>query len=135
MVNKVGKQCLMIHHLIQCHHHHFYLFKCQFHKPRTSIISHYQSNVIPPIIVSIIITKDPRIVEQIASMNHLKQWMRQIRTFEGMISRNDFNGTLMTSLLRKFRMSDIERYTSIGCPHIHFRLYSTIMKAHELDET
>ena len=135
MVNKVGKQCLMIHHLIQYHHHHFYLFKCQFHKPRTPIISHYQSDVVPPIIVSIIITKDPRIVEQTASMNHLKQWMRQIRTFEGMISRNDFNGTLMASLLRKFRMSNIERYTSIGCPRIHFRLYSTIMKAHELDET
>ena len=40
----------------------------------------------------------------------------------------------MTSFLAKFRMPEIERYKSIGCPHIHLRLYSTIMRAHGLDE-
>ncbi|RVW21434.1 hypothetical protein CK203_108817 [Vitis vinifera] len=35
----------------------------------------------------------------------------------------------------KFRMSDIERYTSIGCPRIHLQLYSTVMRAHGLDES
>ncbi|KAL6330164.1 hypothetical protein AAG906_040084 [Vitis piasezkii] len=38
------------------------------------------------------------------------------------------------SLLAKFRMSKIDRYTGIGCPRIHLRLYSTIMRAHGLDE-
>ncbi|RVX00244.1 hypothetical protein CK203_026657 [Vitis vinifera] len=35
----------------------------------------------------------------------------------------------------KFRMPDIERYTGIGCPHLHLRLYSTVMRAHGLDES
>ncbi|RVW34700.1 hypothetical protein CK203_107117 [Vitis vinifera] len=39
------------------------------------------------------------------------------------------------SLPAKFRMPDIERYTDIGCPCIHFRLYSTMMRAHGLDES
>ncbi|RVW31076.1 hypothetical protein CK203_093174 [Vitis vinifera] len=33
-----------------------------------------------------------------------------------------------------FRMPEIERYTGIGCHRIHLRLYSTVMRAHELDE-
>ncbi|RVW29915.1 hypothetical protein CK203_112176 [Vitis vinifera] len=39
-----------------------------------------------------------------------------------------------TLLPTKFRMPEIERYTGIGCPHIHLRLYSTVMRAHRLDE-
>ncbi|RVX08208.1 Retrovirus-related Pol polyprotein from transposon 17.6 [Vitis vinifera] len=31
-------------------------------------------------------------------------------------------------------MPEIERYTGIGCPRIHLRLYSTVMRAHGLDE-
>ena len=31
-------------------------------------------------------------------------------------------------------MPKIERYTGIGCPKIHFRLYSIVMRAHGLDE-
>ncbi|KAL6347767.1 hypothetical protein AAG906_026296 [Vitis piasezkii] len=41
---------------------------------------------------------------------------------------------LVASLLTKFRMPEIEQYTGIGCPRIHLRLYSTVMKAHGLDE-
>ncbi|KAL6340052.1 hypothetical protein AAG906_038887 [Vitis piasezkii] len=33
-----------------------------------------------------------------------------------------------------FRMPEIERYTSVGCPRIHLRLYNTIMRALGLDE-
>ncbi|RVW32486.1 hypothetical protein CK203_081241 [Vitis vinifera] len=40
----------------------------------------------------------------------------------------------LASLLAKFRMPKIERYTGIGSPHIHLRLYSTVMRAHGLDE-
>ena len=51
------------------------------------------------------------------------------------ITWEDFDGALVASLLAKFRMPEIERYMGIGCPHIHLRLYSTIMRAHGLDET
>ena len=40
----------------------------------------------------------------------------------------------MASLPAKFRMPEIERYAGIGCPRIHLRLYSTVMRAHGLDE-
>ena len=31
-------------------------------------------------------------------------------------------------------MPDIERYTEIGCPHIHLQLYNAVMRGHRLDE-
>ena len=34
----------------------------------------------------------------------------------------------------KFRMPDIKRYSGIGCPKIHLRLYSTVMRAHEIGD-
>ncbi|KAL6312346.1 hypothetical protein AAG906_008000 [Vitis piasezkii] len=40
----------------------------------------------------------------------------------------------LSQLAAKFRMPDIERYTGIGCPRLHLRLYSTVMRAHGLDE-
>ncbi|WKA08862.1 hypothetical protein VitviT2T_026547 [Vitis vinifera] len=39
------------------------------------------------------------------------------------------------NLLAKFRMPNIERYTDIGCPRLNLRLYSTVMRAHGLDES
>ena len=45
-----------------------------------------------------------------------------------------FDGVPVASLPAKFRMPDIERYTGIGCPRLHLRLYSTMMRAHGLDE-
>ncbi|KAL6338540.1 hypothetical protein AAG906_020646 [Vitis piasezkii] len=47
---------------------------------------------------------------------------------------DDFDGLPVASLPAKFRMPEIERYTGIGCPRIHLRLYSTVMRAHGLDE-
>ncbi|KAL6350625.1 hypothetical protein AAG906_022335 [Vitis piasezkii] len=46
--------------------------------------------------------------------------MRQMRISDGAISWDDFDG--------------IERYTGIGCPKIHLRLYNSVMRAHGLDE-
>ncbi|RVW20700.1 hypothetical protein CK203_115914 [Vitis vinifera] len=40
----------------------------------------------------------------------------------------------LASLPAKFRMPEIERYTGIGCPRIHLRLYNTVMRAHGLDD-
>ncbi|WKA10665.1 hypothetical protein VitviT2T_028227 [Vitis vinifera] len=67
-------------------------------------------------------------------MDRLKQRLRQMRASDGVITWEDFDGAPMASLLAKFRMPEIERYTGISCPHIHLRLYSTVMRAHELDE-
>ncbi|RVW15427.1 hypothetical protein CK203_094719 [Vitis vinifera] len=39
----------------------------------------------------------------------------------------------MDRLEQRLRMPEIERYMGIGCPRIHLRLYSTIMRAHGLD--
>ena len=40
----------------------------------------------------------------------------------------------MASLPTKFKMSKIEKYTGLGCPYIHLRHYSTVMRVHGLDE-
>ncbi|RVW48269.1 hypothetical protein CK203_069538 [Vitis vinifera] len=44
------------------------------------------------------------------------------------------DGIPAASLPAKFRMPDIERYSGIGCPKIHLRLYSTVMRAHGIDD-
>ena len=57
-----------------------------------------------------------------------------MRVSDGGVGWDDFDGLLVASLSAKFRMPEIERYTGIGCPLIHLRLYSTVMRAHGLDE-
>ena len=57
-----------------------------------------------------------------------------MRVSNGGMVWDDFDGLLMTSLSAKFRMPEIERYIGIRCPRIHLRLYSTVMRAHGLDE-
>ena len=56
-----------------------------------------------------------------------------MRASDEAITWEDFNGAPIASLLAKFRMFEIGRYTGIGCPRIHLRLYSTVMRAHGLD--
>nr|CAN76697.1 hypothetical protein VITISV_009720 [Vitis vinifera] len=75
------------------------------------------------------ISEDPH-----ARMDKLEQKLRQMRTSEGAITWEDFDGAPVASLPAKFRMPEIERYTGIGCPRIHLRLYSTVMRAHGLDD-
>ncbi|WJZ95450.1 hypothetical protein VitviT2T_014220 [Vitis vinifera] len=67
-------------------------------------------------------------------MDRLEQRMRQMRLSNGAISWDDFDGALVASLSAQFNMQEIERYTGIGCPKIHLRLYSIVMRAHGLDE-
>eukprot|EP00261_Vitis_vinifera_P025052 XP_010657630.1 PREDICTED: uncharacterized protein LOC100852852 [Vitis vinifera] len=67
-------------------------------------------------------------------MDRIEQCMRQMRVSDGSVVWDDFGGMPVASLPAKFRMPDIERYTGIGCPRIHLRLYSTVMRAHGLDE-
>ncbi|RVW73224.1 hypothetical protein CK203_059179 [Vitis vinifera] len=44
------------------------------------------------------------------------------------------DGKPVASFPAKFSMPDIERYSGIGCPKIHLRLYSTVMRAHGIDD-
>ena len=81
------------------------------------------------ITVSTPISEDPH-----ARMDRFEQRLRQLRTSDGAITWEDFDGAPVASLPTKFRMPTIERYTGIGCPRIHLRLYSMIMRAHGLDE-
>ncbi|KAL6320790.1 hypothetical protein AAG906_008790 [Vitis piasezkii] len=66
--------------------------------------------VLPPIFTT---TNDTRLTEQEARVERLEARMRQIRLQDG----------------------DIERYSGIGCPKIHLRLYSTVMRAHGIDDS
>ena len=34
------------------------------------------------------------------------------------------------SFVAKFRVSDMEKYSGIDCPLIHFKLYGTVIRAH-----
>ena len=54
---------------------------------------------------------------------------------DGSVVWEDFEDMPVASLPANFRMPDIERYTGIGCPCIHLRLYSIVMRAHGLDES
>ena len=57
-----------------------------------------------------------------------------MRDSDEAITWEDFDRALVASLLAKFRMPEIKRYMGIGCPRIHLRLYSMVMRAHGLDE-
>ena len=57
-----------------------------------------------------------------------------MRVSDGGMIWDDFDEVPVPSLSAKFRMPKIERYMGIGCPRIHLRLYSTVMRAHGLDE-
>ena len=67
-------------------------------------------------------------------MDRLEQKLRQMRASDGVVTWEDFDGVPVASLPTKFRMLEIERYTGISCHRIHLRLYSTVMRAHGLDE-
>ncbi|RVW92803.1 hypothetical protein CK203_042611 [Vitis vinifera] len=83
----------------------------------------------PPITSPIPASKDPH-----ARMDKLEQKLRQMRIQRELLLGRIFDGAPVASLPAKFRMPEIERYTGIGCPRIHLRLYSTVMRAHGLDE-
>ena len=91
---------------------------------------HGQSEVAPPVIAQTTVSEDVH-----ARMDRLEQQIKQIRMLDSSVAWDDSNGIPLASLPIKFRMSKIDRYTGIGCPRIHLRLYSTIMRASGLDKT
>ena len=96
----------------------------------TPYVLHSQTDATPlPVVAPIQASEDAH-----ARMDRLEQRMRQMRVSDGDISWDDFDGAPVVSLPAQFRMPEIERYTGIGCPKIHLRLYSSVMRAHGLDE-
>ncbi|KAL6316098.1 hypothetical protein AAG906_015614 [Vitis piasezkii] len=87
---------------------------------------------VPPSMVPTI--DDTRLAEQKARVERLELRMRQIRFQDGGLTWDDRDDILAASLPAKFCMPDIERYSGIGCPKIHLRLYSTVMRAHGIDD-
>ena len=85
----------------------------------------------PPIVTTIDYT---RLVEWEARVERLESRMRQIRLEDGSLTWDDRDGIPAASLPAKFCMPDIERYSGIGCPKIHLRLYSIVMRAHGIDD-
>ena len=69
-----------------------------------------------------------------ARIDRLEQRFRHMRVFDGVTSWDDFDSTPATGLPPDFRMPEIERYIGRGCPLVHLRLYSIVMRAHRLDE-
>ncbi|KAJ9675278.1 hypothetical protein PVL29_024296 [Vitis rotundifolia] len=87
-------------------------------------------SIAPPVVIQTTVIDDTH-----ACMGHIEQRMRQLRVSDNSIAWDDFEGMPVTNLPADFKMLDIEKYTGIGCPRIHLRLYSTLMRAHGLDES
>ncbi|KAJ9684797.1 hypothetical protein PVL29_016999 [Vitis rotundifolia] len=67
-------------------------------------------------------------------MDRLEQRLRQLRTPDRAVTWEDFDEAPVASLPPDFKMPDFEKFTGIGCPRIHLRLYSILMRAHGLEE-
>ncbi|KAL6336623.1 hypothetical protein AAG906_035937 [Vitis piasezkii] len=94
-------------------------WKCPVSSEAYKGLYHYET--IPPPTVTVLLpilttTYDTRLVEYEARVERLE------------------DDILAASVLAKFRMSDIERYSRIGCPNIHLRLYNTVMRTHMIDD-
>ncbi|RVW88953.1 Retrovirus-related Pol polyprotein from transposon 17.6 [Vitis vinifera] len=86
---------------------------------------HSQTEVAPPpAIVPTPISEDPH-----ARMDKLEQKLRQMRTSEGAITWEDFDGAPVASLPAKFRMPEIERYNRHRMPSHPFEtLYQEFLR-------
>ena len=69
-----------------------------------------------------------------ACIDRIEQRMRSLHISDGIMSWDGYDDLPVATLPIEFHMPDIERYTGIGCPHIHLQLYSTVMRRHRLDE-
>ena len=58
-----------------------------------------------------------------------------MRVFDGVTSWDDFDIAPTSGLRSNFRILETVRYISMGCPHVHLRLYTIVIRAHRLDET
>nr|CAN62638.1 hypothetical protein VITISV_006315 [Vitis vinifera] len=79
-------------------------------------ISRDQATVIPPTITPVTIIEDPR-----SRMDKLERRIGQMRDPDEVISWDDLDDMPVATLPVGFRMPNIERYTSVGCPHTEGR--------------
>ena len=99
-------------------------------KPQASPYQlHDQSEVLPPTVEHTTVSKDTH-----AHIDHIEHRIRQLRVSESLVVWDDLDSIPVASL-PAFMMPDIERYMGVGCPHIHLRLYSIVMRAHGLDKS
>ncbi|KAL6323732.1 hypothetical protein AAG906_002200 [Vitis piasezkii] len=84
--------------------------------------SYDQAAVVPPIVTPVTIVEDPR-----SRMDRIERRIGQMRDPDEMILWDDPDDVPVATLPVGFRMPDIERYTGVGCPRIHLRLYSTLL--------
>ena len=92
-------------------------------------ISHDQVIVVPPIVTLVTVIEVPH-----SRIDRLEQRIRRKRDLDETISWDDNDDMPVASLPINFRMLNIERYIGVGCPRIHLRLYSIVMRALDLDE-
>nr|CAN70565.1 hypothetical protein VITISV_035222 [Vitis vinifera] len=92
-------------------------------------ISRDRAAVVPPMVTPVTVIEDPH-----SRMDRLERRIRRMRDLDEMISWDDPDDVPVATLPVSFRMPDIERYTGVGCPRIHLKLYSTVMRALGLDE-
>ena len=91
---------------------------------------HGQSEVVLPTAIHTTIPDDTH-----TCMDRIKQCIRQLRVSDSSAVWDDLDSIPMANLPAKFKIPDIEKYTGIGCPLIHLRFYSTVMRAYGLDES
>ena len=113
--------------MIHCHFHHHHLV-LQCHRPYH--IYYIHSEVVPPAVVRTTVIEDTH-----ARMDRIEQRIRQLRVSDSSTAWDDLEDIPVASLPIKFRMPEIKRYTGIGCHCIHLQLYSTMIRAHGLDES
>ena len=70
-----------------------------------------------------------------ARINRIEQRIRSLHVSDGVIGWDRYDDLPVAALPVEFRMPNIERYKGIGCPRIHLKLYSAVMREHRLDET
>ena len=75
----------------------------------TPFILQSQTEIAPPPTMVVVSTSE----DAHAHMDKLEQKMRQLRVSDGGMVWDDFDGLPLASLLAKFRMPEIERYTGI----------------------
>ena len=95
-----------------------------------AFVLHGQTETIPHSVVA-----PAQIIDDTeARINRIEQRIRSLHVSDGVIGWDGYDDLPVAALPVEFRMSNIERYTGIGCPRIHLQLYGTVMREHRLDE-
>ena len=67
-----------------------------------------------------VVTPAPIIDDTQARIDKIEQRIRSLHVSDGVIGWDGYD-LPVAALPVEFRMPDIERYTGIGCPHIHLQ--------------